>query len=115
MAEFQEVMRDWSRMCKANSIEDDGCKDCPVNNFRDNGCVAIYEIEDGIDWEEYANAITAWAAEHPEPVYPTWFEWLDEIGVLQNCITDREVAKALLDKRIPADIAQKLGVKPKEG
>ena len=54
--------------------------------------------------------VMSWAAEHPEPVYPTWREWLSEQGVLS--------AGGLWEKAfepIPADIAEKLGIQPKEG
>lgn len=53
----------------------------------------------------------AWAAEHPEPVYPTWIDVLILYGV-----TD-ETGYNYLDSaynHIPADIAEKLGIEPKE-
>jgi hypothetical protein len=67
-------------------------------------------------------AVMRWAAEHPEPVYPTWGEWL----VAQDIITEygriecggSGVCGVFTDKGgqpIPADIAQKLGIEPKEG
>lgn len=62
--------------------------------------------------------IMAWAADHPEPVYPTWVEYLVGIGVIPHEIR-LETADALMDthllKPIPADIAEKLGLQPKEG
>jgi hypothetical protein len=54
--------------------------------------------------------IMAWAAEHPEPVYPTWGEWLNTYGV----VSDNFFSNAKMLDPIPADIAEKLGVKPKE-
>jgi hypothetical protein len=50
--------------------------------------------------------VLPWAAEHKEPVYPSWYEYL----------TDMYPAAwdMIKDKPIPADIAQKLGVKPED-
>jgi hypothetical protein len=66
---------------------------------------------------ESEKAIMDWAAEHPEPVYPTWVEYLVGIGVIPHEIR-LETADTLMDthllKPIPADIAQKLGIEPKE-
>ena len=59
----------------------------------------------------------AWAAEHPEPVYPTWGEYLASIGVMKPVQHDKayEVWFAqLYSTNIPADIAEKLGIAPKE-
>ena len=44
-----------------------------------------------------------WAEAHPEPEYPTWVEWFNSMGGV-DC-----------GEPIPADIAEKLGIKPKEG
>lgn len=53
-----------------------------------------------------------WDADHPEPVYPTWVEWFREMGVVSP---KQEYFHDWLLKPIPADIAQKLGIEPKEG
>jgi hypothetical protein len=60
--------------------------------------------------------VMSWAAEHPAPVYPTWGEWLMSIGVI-NGVHPHGAIDALgnLKQPIPADIAQKLGIEPKEG
>ena len=70
--------------------------------------------------EEIEKAITDWAAENPEPVYPTWLEWLETMGlVFYKPITETESRATIFApeaiKPIPADIAQKLGIEPKEG
>ena len=118
MAEFQEVMKDWKRMCEAMGQEDEytACDKCDLRDF---GCPAIYENEcSNADWNHVESVVVAWATEHPGPVYPTWVEWLVKIGVIPHEIR-LETADALMDtqllKSIPADIAQKLGVEPKEG
>lgn len=122
MSEFTEVMRNWRRMCKAYTTDDESCCDgCPVVDFHEHGCGAIFEMEDSTDWQKYADTIREWAAEHPEPVYPTWIEWLVDIGVIGEYAklpleaSSTVVVSTTLAEPIPADIAQKLGIEPKEG
>jgi hypothetical protein len=64
-------------------------------------------------------AVMRWAAEHPEPVYETWFEYLLRIGVIpENAPTGGEyqwIVESIKHKHIPADIAEKLRLQLKEG
>ena len=122
MSDFVQTMMDWRRMCKAYTTDDKSCcYGCPVADFREHGCGAIFEMEDSTDWERYEGAIREWAAEHPEPVYPTWVEWLVNKGVLLDYMpVPTLTVKAWYggvnaQKPIPADIAQNLGLEPKEG
>ena len=116
MAEFQEVMRQWRRMCGANNY----CSACRMQkeNLPYTLCSegGIRSVENLADAEL---AIMAWAAEHPEPVYETWFEYLLRIGVIpENAPAGGEyqwIVESIKYKPIPADIAEKLGVEPKEG
>ena len=66
----------------------------------------------------FCAAINEWMeeqdAEHPEPVYPTWGEWLIQIGVAQIGSGMLGIHPTMAVQPIPADIAQKLGLKPKE-
>jgi hypothetical protein len=64
--------------------------------------------------------IMAWAAEHPEPVYPTWWKYLCMINVIPDTPLGEKtfgevVIERLMSLNIPDDIAQKLGIEPKEG
>lgn len=114
MADFVQIMKGWQRICKAYTTDDDDCcKGCPVVDFHEHGCGAIFEMEDGTDWQKYADTIRAWAAEHPEPKYQSWGEWLSEIGVFQ--CEDGEWRFAKANEPIPADLAERLGIQPKEG
>lgn len=103
MAEFQEVMRQWKRMCDAYTTDDAAscCKGCPMSG---RGCGAIYESGNA-DPDVIERETMSWAAEHPV-VYPTWENWLTTLGV--QSFNE-------LSKPIPADIAEKLGIEPKEG
>ena len=104
MADFVQTMKDWHRMCAG--IHCAGCE--------------IYDYCEGVpnaDADKIQRIVTAWAAEHPV-VYPTWWEWLASIGAVTRKVTP-DAASTLIDTGvldpIPADIAQKMGIEPKEG
>lgn len=122
MAEFQEVMRQYDRMCEATPRCDEvECSDCVLfdQDFGKNGsCLPEILLEDP---KLFEHRIMAWAAEHPEPVYPTWKEWLEEQCVVVHFDSVNEKGKKvkweLTNKSncpVPADIAKKLGIEPKE-
>lgn len=131
MAEFLEVMRQVHRMCAAYT-----CIDCPL-------CSEGMPVECMMKFgkqhtkEEYTQAeqiVMRWAKEHPEPRYPTWREWVETCFPTaedQICphifMSDKEWTQHMNGKRcfevecsqcllnpIPADIAKKLGVRPRE-
>lgn len=120
MAEFQKVMNQWMRRCIA--CDKDERVHCNVDGMT---CSKIGMFPKDTDWSKYEKEIMEWAAEHPEPVYPTWIEWLQERGIIP---TFDEAIKSMSSRTraasfyvtaeafqpIPADIAQKLGIKPKE-
>lgn len=117
---FQEVMKQWKRWCESHGgrIFDDEMKaTAKIDN------PFLYAMENAKDVE---SSVMSWAENNPEPVYPTWAEWLTTQGVLEKA---REIFvepygsesficyKAHfdgenMDKPIPPDVAQKLGVKP---
>ena len=119
---FQEVMKERERMCNTIIYANNGCCDCPLQKSRlaigEIGTCYRYFTEHYNDAE---NIVMAWAAENPEPVYPTWKEWLEEYRVVVHFDSVNEkgtkVKWELTNKSncsIPADIAQKLGIEPKE-
>ena len=120
MAEFQEVMRQWNRMCEGVM-----CKDCKIELH----CASDPCSRDREELQLIEQTVMAWAAEHPEPKYPTWAEWLESVHVLTNnkSVTYKDGNVTYGTKYyqsvspntefyqpIPADIAEKLGIKPKE-
>ena len=109
MTDFVQTMKDWRRMCQFMDKEygNSSCDNCPLG-----GCSAVYEMCGKENFTNMERDISAWAAEHPEPVYLTWFEWLKSVGVLP---ADQTLCHRGLEQSIPADIAQKLGLQPKEG
>ena len=112
MADFADTMKQWKRMCSAHGNDYGKCDNCPLGDER----ICAFEISD-IDDDEFERIeakVMAWAAEHPEPVYPTWREYMLRLR-LGNLGFEYEDDASLLDWNIPADIAQKLGIEPKEG
>ena len=109
--EFVEVMKQWRRMCKAQDDTICGaCSSCPMG---DDGksCTAVYEDEfEAVDFAHIEQTVTEWAAENPEPVYPTWGQYFRRYYGLEYC-----KGHEMLLENIPADIAQKLGIEPKDG
>lgn len=107
MADFVQTMKDWKRMCNAMVQEDEytACDKCDLGLF---GCPAIYENEcNNADWNHVESVVTTWAAEHPEPVYPSYLE----VFGWGHKKTWAEI-KDILANPIPADIAQKFGIEP---
>ena len=102
MAEFKTVMHEMARMCDVITKKDE-CENCPISH--NVLCGVLCNMEDKAIAEAEA-AIMAWAAEHPEPTYPTWGEWLLK--------TYNIPSSRLFVSSIPADIAKKLGIEPKE-
>lgn len=114
MAEFQEVMRQRARMCTSRLA----CAVCPL-------CIAGFKCEKmpRKDFDYFEEVVMDWAAKNPEPRYPTWREWQNvnfpnAVGVMSPCAfmqcprghnCNRTICA---ETPIPADIAQKLGIKP---
>ena len=124
MAQFSEVMKQAKRMCKAFS--DGHCSECPIGNSDVLECGITVTSE--MDCKEVERRVMQWAAKHPEPVYPTWDEWQNStfpdagIDITPCAFGSRDRLNCFLNKKcstckeqqIPADIAEKLGIKPKE-
>lgn len=123
MAQFSEVMRQARRMCEA--FRDGHCSKCPIGNANVLECGITVTSE--IDCEEVEHRVMQWTAEHPEPVYPTWREWQNstfpdahkfvkpcEFGRRDRFNCAGKMCSECMEQQIPADIAEKLGIKPKE-
>lgn len=119
MAEFQEVMRQGKRMCKRYGE----CESCPI--FKANISCPVVCCESDRSIADVERIIMDWAAAHPEPRYPTWEEWyksnFPNVGhpvcpnyFLKNTCGLYKSCDECRAQPIPADIAQKLGIKPIE-
>lgn len=121
MAEFKEVMQQWARMC--NSVPGKSeyisiCSDkesgyiCPMKDCGlCNKSLSSQTDDDRLIGER---TIMEWATEHPAPVYPTWRDLFERMGANIRCDGTVQFQLFAADKPIPADMAQKLGIEPKE-
>lgn len=123
MAQFTEVMRQVRRMCE--SFSDGHCSECPIGNANSLECGIT--VTSGMDCEEVERRVMQWAAKHPEAAYPTWSEWQNrmfpdadvdicpcEFGSKDRLKCNEKTCYQCIAEPIPADIAEKLGIKPKE-
>lgn len=127
MAEFAEVMQQANRMC-ASHEECSGCLASDVCVF--DTCILKSPIE-VLNHEKFERITINWAKEHLEPQYPTWKEWQqanfpNNSSPIYPCEFMRRSnmycfnflglggCGACANQPIPADIAEKLGIKPKE-
>lgn len=119
MAEFKVVAKEIERMCKTYQ---DKCRtdECPL--YLEDLCYAqamshIHDYEAG----ELESVVMRWSKEHPAIEYPAWWEWLENMGIVSKAkseyseIFDTVCVGTRMFYPIPADIAQKLGIEPKEG
>lgn len=120
MAEFVEVLRQAKRMCKAN------CEECPLSHTVGNICPIAVTGNDEI--AEIEHIVMDWAKAHPEPRYPSWQDawnklfpeavggvpcpkhFISEKQYDEMCIGNE--CECCLESPIPADTAEKLGIKP---
>ena len=112
---FQEMMRQYKRMCRGKA-----CSDCDFYKFKTSISQQMACLRFIKEYPVEAEALVMnWAAEHPEPVYPTWWEYMCMIGVIPDTLGDKTLGDVtvyrLMSIKIPADIAEKLGIEPKEG
>ena len=121
MINFTQTMHNWQRMCKYfdEHYQEDCCHVCPIHN-----CDAIWAMDETTDWGKIEESINAWAAEHPEPKYPTWREYLKEMGLTTSTnvyfssengagIRINDTLNENADCPIPAEIAVALKLEPK--
>ena len=114
MAEFIEVARAKRRMCEAHT---GGCSKCKLQ--KNCSLLSVYAYSDD-DVKKLENEVMSWAAEHPEQVYPTWRDALLKCGLLYEQRDNKSGSREIkpnwpeMAKPIPADIAEKLGIEPKE-
>lgn len=110
MAEFQEVMNEFKRMCWHYQRRQECPKPCPMSGVNISQCRKIAFEKP----EVTEKTVMDWAAENPEPVYPTWNEWLHTTPFIKTEFTDMGQKKCFMwDEPIPSDMARKLGVPPR--
>lgn len=122
MAEYDmnDIVMQANRMCEQYNKCDDGC---PLQKFDREVCCALCD-------DEILKAIVKvvqWAKENPEPKYPSWHDWQRETFPSQTryicpmtfgvdcpagAVTSTQKCTECRNQHIPADIAEKLGIKP---
>ena len=108
MAEFQEVMKKWHRWCKMHP-----CSECQLSE------ICSFDPASRTDMEiaTIEEMVMQWAAKHPEPVYPTWLEWLECNDIFHRTELSPNVYFTTVGKKafdhIPVGIAKKLDIEPK--
>lgn len=125
MAEFQEVMKQAKRMC----VTVNDCDQCEL--MTDAGCRFAIFADDAKYSHEIERIVMDWAEKHPEPRYPTWREWhkanfpdahdcvapchfmsCDAVERVYKVDCSHITCSECSNTEIPADIADKLGIKP---
>lgn len=128
MAEFLDVMRQAQKICDTYK-----CDDCPMVDHVDMCGLIHSKYRKAGFLLEFEQIVMQWAKEHPELQYPTWKEWKKanfpdaSIGLTPCSFMSRERQGKIMGEEcvfldcadcintpIPADIAKKLGIRPKE-
>ena len=127
MADFTEVMMQAHRMCAMQKR----CEECPGWDVKESFCrISCVALSDFYVLEQ--NVLT-WAAEHPERVYPSWDEawsalypdaydkqvpcpryFLPHDKYVELCEKINGRCYKCRQQPISAEIAEKLGIMPKE-
>ncbi len=117
MSEFTEIMRQAKRLCAAHGGMCN-MRNCPLD---DGEACRLLPDHGGEDYNELERIIMGWAAEHPEPVYPSWEEGWRQLfpgAITAPCIQLCTGIKCTChdcsdcgEQPIPAEVAEKLGIK----
>ena len=130
MAEFVDVMKQAKRMCG----EHNECGGCALREMADKADIYCpIQTMRKLDAAKVEASVMDWAANNPEPKYPTWKEWhkanfpdsrdcvapcnfmsCDSVERLYNIDCNHAKCSDCADRNIPADIAKRLGIKPIE-
>ena len=112
--EFKDIIKEAGRCC---AFYKHNCEACSLTNV----CLVRLYIDEYINGGNdayFERRVMAWAAEHPELIYPTWHDYLHSIGVLYKKHTAggdvTEIHWGNMMTPIPAEIARKLDIEPKE-
>lgn len=127
MAEFKDVIKQQKRMCEAIGK----CNKCPLCSM-DYDCRFAAMIDGDYDQAEaevIERIVMDWAEKNPELRYPSWHEAWKQLfpgGQGSPCPASfdmkyepewcgRDGCDKCRNRPIPADIAEKLGIKPVGG
>ena len=116
MAKYNYVIKHFKRMCRYYNNRASQ-NECPLY-CKGHGCNISHCRMLAFDDKKFQNVVMTWAETHKEPVYPSWMEYI--MDVQHDCVAaynggNDTLWKWMWTTPIPADIAEKLGVEPKEG
>lgn len=111
MAEFQVVAKELERMCNTiHAVSGKCCTDeCPL--YCEDLCYAQAMVHvHGDDACNLEKVVMSWAAENPEPVYPTIAKYLEQFGITirRDGTLQADFFKA--HEPMSADMAKLLGI-----
>lgn len=122
MSEFTEIMRQAKRLCAAHGGMCN-MRNCPLD---DGEACRLLPDHGGEDYNKLERIIMDWAKEHPEPVYPSWEEGWKQLfpessgtpcpanygKKYRNICCVNVLCVNCKQRPIPAEVAEKLGIKP---
>lgn len=114
MAEHSEVIKQFKRMCKSMTGIRCTRGECPMGYAF--GCENIGQCRK-IAFERpdvFEEKVMAWAAENPEPVYPTIAKYLEQFGIIIRRDGTMEADFFKANEPMSTDVAKLLGIDPKE-
>lgn len=85
-----------------------------METLKCSGCHMLTMVDDSVRYD-YCPHCGAKMKQYWEPVYPTWAEYLETFELYSKSVSDSVMIDKLEITHIPADIAEKLGIAPKEG
>lgn len=111
--EICDFLKSWKRMCDSMT-KMNGCEDCQiVRNTHGARCGDMpCEMQ---DVESIAREVEKWAAEHPEPVYPSIAKYLEQFGITIRRDGSLEADFFKANEPMSADMAKLLGISSEEG
>lgn len=110
MAEFSEVMHNIQRRC---NLCGQGEKfSCTIEG---SICSRMSGMPYNADWSALEKEVMAWAAEHPEPVYPSIAKYLEQFGIMIRRDGSLQAHFFKAHEPMSAEMAKLLGISSMEG
>jgi hypothetical protein len=110
VAEYQQRMKDWQRMCDSMQGGIRKCDNCPLLKV-----LCQYKPNEKVDFAEAEQIIEKWVEEHPEPVYPSVAKYLEQFGIIIRRDGSLQADFFKANEPMSAYMANLLGISPEEG
>ena len=104
--EFKEFCSNFNRMISECSDEDNPFVDAVNSNYIEDW--ATWSLNHPIQAEDF---VATWTKEHPEPIYPTFGEYLRDMANHDNALSKLPLTE-LLDTPMPEKVAEQYKVVP---